>query len=272
MNVIDLSLVVVDWGAIRALPKSAEIPGDNGVLLADTIVCEIAGSNTPESNALKFRDVLAATDASRLLVGHYWDHLSRQEHSPDVVLEPDAIVNPQLTSQLRESLSDGKANWSERIVGLDDSDEMTAYERHRNEFVAKCEAWTRWIRERQPDELNRMAGYMAAQHEWIRIPTQVTELVVQGNPEKFDKPEWREALSVFPDRLAAGRWARIIVWYALMRSLNPEGNEHAFENNWDDAHYAFLASYAGNLVTADRGLKQLVEAVFPSVCVGSWQL
>ena len=137
--------------------------------------------------------------------------------------------------------------------------------------MAKCDGWSRWILDREPDKVSLMTGDVEAQHKWIRIPDQGTELVVQNNPERFDGPRWRAVLSVFPDRLAAGRWARIIIWYALMRSLNPTGHEHEFENNWDDAHYAFLASYTHRIATHDNGMKRLIAAVFPSVTVCSWK-
>ena len=48
-----------------------------------------------------------------------------------------------------------------------------------------------------------------------------------------------------------------------MRSLNPQGSGHTFENDYDDAHYAFLASYTGHLATYDQGLMRLVGAIFP---------
>ena len=56
-----------------------------------------------------------------------------------------------------------------------------------------------------------------------------------------------------------------MIWYALMRSLNPAGDYHKFENNWDDAHYPFLASYTGRIAAVDRGIKGLIAAILPHV-------
>ena len=262
--------VVVDWGVIRALPKNAALPGDASIILADTIICEIAGSDSPVNYARKFWDVLVATDASRLHVGHYWDHVSRQETVSDITLDLTAIINWELTTALREALALPAPDWVDRITSLSGSGEMVAYETRRRQFVAKCEAWTSWIRERNTRALNQMAGNVPDQHEWIRTPSQVTAFLVQDNPGRFDTPEWQAALSVFPDRLAAGRWGRILIWYALTRSLSPERDEHAFENDWDDAHYAFLASYTGRIIVNDKELKKLVVAVFPAVTMESW--
>ena len=85
---------------------------------------------------------------------------------------------------------------------------------------------------------------------------------MRGHWPRFDTTEWRAELARWPDLKAAGRWARLLIWFYLIRSIKPEGNAHKFENRWDDAHYAFLSSYAGAIVTKDREIKDAVEAVF----------
>lgn len=260
-------IVVVDWGVLRQLPNNAVLRDDTSILIADTVFREIASSDNPQAFAVKLKTLLEPESIrARVCLGQYWDSLSRRESEPQKLVAPDEIIHGTMTEQLRELLTTSTGDWSERISAAAGAPEVREDERRRTAFVETCQAWTRWIRERQADELTRIGGDVPAQHNWIRIPHQVTEWIIQNNPcGKFDSPEWRAALSVFPDRHAVGRWARIIVWYCLMRSLHPTGDDHDFENNWDDAHYGFLASYTGRIATHDKGLKRLVAAVFPHV-------
>lgn len=264
-------LVVVDWGALRRLPKNAVLRDDISILLADTVFREIASSDNPQAFAVKLKTLLEPEPVrTRVCIGQYWDELSRLESEPQKLVPLDAIIHNAMTRELRNLLAQTTSDWAERISVAASGPEVREYEGRRTTFVETCQAWTRWICQHQPDELTRISGDIRAQHDWIRVPHQCTEWIIRNNPSgKFDSPEWRAALSVFPDRHAVGKWVRIIVWYCLMRSLHPTGDEHNFENNWDDAHYGFLASYTGRIATHDKGLKRLVAAVFPHVSITS---
>jgi hypothetical protein len=54
------------------------------------------------------------------------------------------------------------------------------------------------------------------------------------------------------------------VWYCLKCA---EGQTFKYENNFDDAHYGLLASYAGHLGTDDKGLAEAAAAIFPGLRV-----
>jgi hypothetical protein len=81
---------------------------------------------------------------------------------------------------------------------------------------------------------------------------------------KWWRPEWRQYIHSDPHRFAVIRWARFLAWYFVKRA---EGQTKKFVNNFDDAHYGFLASYAGHLGTHDKGLAEATQAIFPSLRV-----
>ncbi len=262
------SLVVADWGWLRAR-RGDKLPDGKGYVIPDVLFHEVIGVYKIDpmkgtAFARKLMDIVRA-NPKRFWVGLYWDALSRMESTPDAVLDATHIISHDLSAGLRDFALIVGSDIGLRLAEFVDYPESD-YERRRSQFIRLCEDWTAWILERQPEELKQMRGDVRAQTEWIQRPDQVVELVVR-NSRRFDEPPWRAALSCFPDRLAAGRWARIIIWFALMRSLAPESNQHEFENNWDDAHYAFLGSYTAQIATYDRGLRRLVRAVFPSVAV-----
>ncbi len=57
------------------------------------------------------------------------------------------------------------------------------------------------------------------------------------------------------------------MWYAFERWKQGKSTTASFENNFDDAHYLFLASYAGHLAAFDKGLKKALKALFPGCCI-----
>ena len=156
-------------------------------------------------------------------------------------------------------------NPGERILGLDGESEVTEYEKGRAEFVDLCEGFARWATETQADQLPKFRSDVNEQRRWIRKPDQITEYLLSRNKGRFEGPDWRDALSKFPDVHAIGRWVRIVIWYAMRRLIKPSESSHSFENNWDDAHYAFLASYTKRIATRDKGLIRLVGDLYEGV-------
>lgn len=255
VDVISPPLVVFDWGALCGMTKGSHLPEDISILLADTVFYEIAGSDHPVGFAHKLKGLLEYKDAaSRVYVGRYWKELSERENSaPETMVQQADIIHREFTEDLRQLVGQNEADWTDRIIDVQQGDELRDYERDRKHFTGLCQGFADWITQRQPEELKRMRGNPSEQHKWIRAQ-QLTAWVLETNPGRFDGPEWQDALSVFPDRLAVGRWTRILFWYGLMRAINPAGNYHKFENNWDDAHYPFLASYTGRIAAASPGL------------------
>jgi hypothetical protein len=251
---------VLDWNWLRQLPKPhQQLPSTWCYLVPDNLFAEIAGCTMPDAMALKIREILIA-NRPRFFIGHNWGILSTLQTTPTVRLcLPDA-VNWASTIGVRGLLDQHPEDWRRGVTDLVNGNPHQVYERQRRAFCETSEDFTRWIREQSPD-WRRQITTDSSRHEWIRRPEQAVELVALHTP-RYNTPHWRTALARFPDRLAAGRWARILIWYALAHSVDETSK---FGNNWDDAQYAFLASYAGSLVTGDAGLRDAVAAVSPWV-------
>ena len=96
---------------------------------------------------------------------------------------------------------------------------------------------------------------------FIRRPDLHVEFVAHNNT-RYGAPDWRRALGCFPDKAGMGRWARILLWYAVWHAV---GKTRVFLNNYDDAHYLFAASYTRHLATEDNRLKEAAAALFPQI-------
>jgi len=116
---------------------------------------------------------------------------------------------------------------------------------------------------RATPKLEPIVHDQAARIIWIRSPDLVTHLAAMSSPGR-DTEAWRNALAVFPDIHAAGKFIRLLLWSALRRVVKPKAN---LINDWDDIHYVFLASYSGHIATADRGVMEMAQAIFPDVSV-----
>lgn len=267
---------VVDWNELRAMGPGVSLPADALTVIPEALFAEVATSSSiePHKAARKLASILKAGDAAeRVCIGRYWGELSRAEATPSTVLETRHCVNEELTRDFRKFIvaldTDALA---ERILQIGRGIGNEDHERRRCEFVRRCDSWTAWVLEKHPGWLTAMGNDVEEQLAWIQQPNAVVDLVAQDSPH-FDTSKWRKSLGQFPDRLAAGRWARLFIWYSLARSISISRGasslkaEHEFGNNWDDAHYAFLASYTRRLVTLDKGLKLAVKAVFPYVKV-----
>ena len=127
----------------------------------------------------------------------------------------------------------------------------------RQEFAAKARATA-------PEYVKRSSGSEEELRSFIQRPDAVVDYATWRFPSAVRK-NWRQGLVCFPDRLALGRWMRLELWY-LLKVLRG-ASEKNWRNDHEDIHYGFLASYCGNLVTADEGLKKACSHVFPTVRV-----
>jgi len=100
--------------------------------------------------------------------------------------------------------------------------------------------------------------------EWLVQPGTVAKWVTLFN-ERYTSQEWRQALEVFPDRHAAGRWWRSALWYWIReaRGIGPK----RLRNDWWDSIYVFTASYCDEFWTTDREAGNLVRLLFPATHV-----
>lgn len=242
-------LMVVDRSVMlqrieRFVPDSADI------VLPDVFFHE-AAEREPLREGLVF-DRWAIQHADRIWIARFWRELSGEETSPSQLVAPERIIHAKLTEDFRQALRTGGLNWRHCVPEPDT-------ELRRAEFVSVCSEFAGFAHSQHPDWKARLQS-MDQRVEWTRRPDQVADGVRMLDLRLQDSI-WDDILVGFPDRLAACRMARIIVWYALCYSL---GKTKGFGNNWEDAEYAFTAAYVGRLATTDNGLRDAVLACFPS--------
>lgn len=210
--------------------------------------------------------IWAERHRKRLWVGRYWDDISSKECPESRLCCWQDVMNTTLTDELRWAAGRSvrrNAIWQE-LPSLKQDVVTDGYERDRQSFIETCEQFACWMHQNHPTWFRHL-GSEKQQIDFIRAPEIVFDYARGRNERVYSEPDrWRPALLRFPDTLALGRWVRIILWYMVQRSI---GMSKSFENNWDDAHFAHLASYTGAILTKDRQLKRLLAVVFPHVVV-----
>lgn len=259
-------LVVLDWGWIRGMPTvdlARPLSKKFEYMMLDTVFTELAGvtDGTRHAQCKRLRQFVQV-NADNLYMGRYWNEISQQErwNSSSTIMD---LVHLELSDTLREFAFDKERTWLDGMIHT--SKAPLGHESLRSEFLSLAQDWTEWVKKKDPDELRSLKGNLDGQIDWIRRPDQVAEFVIERNT-RMQGADWRAALTSFPDRLAVARFARLIVWYSLMQSVDiGTGKTKKFENNYDDANYAFASSYSGLIATDDKGLWKAVQAVFPYV-------
>ncbi|MCH8823726.1 MAG: hypothetical protein IH984_09490 [Planctomycetes bacterium] len=271
-------LVVLDWGWLRARPAAKEIlPARYQYLLSDVVLAEVCGlcsgdEATGYSYAEKLIRILRG-NRGRIVVARQPEQLFEIERDPNTLISLQQLIHPELTTELAEAELPSFEELVEIIKDVVATDQsLHEYERRRGTFLDDCNAWAEDSRSQfEPKLFSRLASNTELRRQVLREPNLIwgwIEARMTHDPDgygRFNSQEWRSALEHWPDRCAIGRWLRIMYAYGLWRQITPEGDDHKFENNWDDARYAFLASYTGWLATNDGGLKQLVADIFPEV-------
>lgn len=257
--------VVLDWGFIRSLGRSTVIPGDWQFLLPDIILHEIVDIE-PRDDAHKFwGKFMAFIDAhrSRIWGADYWAFVAKKfEKDFKRRAKLANIIDRGRTRAFRKSHAADDAKVIQHLQNFHQTSHYAAYKEEQRDFVEFCNKCVVFIKEKPPHSDNE------SQRKWIQNPDLVAQLITGPGKLRttFRRMQVRHATG-FPDRWAVARWTRISVWYALQRWRQGNNPSAGFENNFDDAQYLFLASYAGHIATRDGGLKKAVEVLFPGCCI-----
>lgn len=257
-------IVALDWGWVRGLNDSDLIlPNAFVYLIPEIVFWEAAdASTTPGRDPLGLVRRLhrfISANATRVFIGRQPVDLARLEQEQSMPLE-DNFVATQFPMPMRTMAGLTEAAFAERMQELRSTGSESAqrdkewFERFRGWFGERARA-------RLPEIARQLSGDEARCLEAVRTPCFAAEFAKNAARE-YCPADPDCALSCFPDRFAIGRWSRLVLYFAV---LDFRGINH--RNDYEDCHYAFLASYAGRLAATDRGLLRAVEAVFPGVKV-----
>ena len=249
-------LCVVDWNIIRAQKADDCLPDNTDILIPDAILMEVAQSHITAGLRRVFVS-WSKRNRHRIHVGHYWTRISRAEVSPTCSTSVRQIISHQLTNRFRHTFKRNADTLIERFSSFSNGLAHTEYQALEHEFCAMAQDGSEAFLQAHP-KIN-----LKAATEEI-----VTKYIQSANPYDWVAPSntkhsgaaWQAPLAIFPDKLAVGRWMRLVTWYRLE---HVQGKTRKFGNNWADAHYLFLASYAGNLFTGDKRMMKAAETVFP---------
>jgi hypothetical protein len=257
--------VVLDWGVIRTLSKTTVIPNDWQLLLPDIIFHEIIDVEPPDDPCAFWRKMLAFMESnrSRIWGADYWVFVAKKyEKDFERRARLKNVIDRRRTRALRKAQPVPDAKLSQHIEAFRKTPFCAAYKKEQCDFVEFCDRCAKFIQDKNPPH------DAPQQIRWIQNPDLVAQLITSPSKLSARFPRMRvRHVTGFPDRWAIARWTRITMWYALQRWKQGSNPSTDFENNFDDAQYLFLASYAGHIATRDSGLKKAVGVLFPGCCV-----
>jgi len=252
---------VVDWGFLRNLTKGAAIATEWQLLLPDILFHEVIDVESPDSASAFWRKAVSFVDdnRSRIWGTNYWVYIAKDcEKRFERRAGIENVIDRVRTRALRQLQSPTDAELASRITAYHKTQEYAMYKSEQRNFVEHCDGYVTYLRKEPPPRDERL------QTQWIQNPDLVAQLITSPGAlsRRFPRMQARHVTG-FPDRWALARWTRITMWYALQRWNQGNNPSADFKNNFDDAQYLFLASYAGHLATRDRGLKKATQVLFP---------
>lgn len=244
-------LVVVDRNILSYGRPEQVLPTGGEVVLPDAYFHEMAEAKRDEE--LDGFVSWIRKHAKTVWISRYcWDLIEDERRSHTLTL-PAHVVSEEWTEALRAHATDGEFAWP-------GDERQEFYEKCKKELVERSRAWTEYVTVNDVD-LSGLHSSEEALIEFLRDPSPIRTPISKWDSHLTAKT-WAPLIGDFPDRPALCRWWRIINYYNIMYSL---GETADFENNWEDAHYAFTASYVGRFATNDHRLIQMMERIFPAV-------
>ena len=265
------TLVVLDRCVLLARPELVLRP-DEGIVIPDAYIAEMAEGDRTDTEPGQFLRWVRRFPERVYVAGYWWD-LINAEGSCNRKARMEDVIRCGLTKKLRQIVqAEPLPDWSagaKELAGWSDH----GYSVGRKQFLQLASLFRQWIDQDKPDFWAPMARGAATDEErmrFVRDPDQSAVIApiwlewMGYDGGRYRSEPWQRQLKAFPDRCAAGRWARLILWYFVKWAV---GETSKFKNNWDDMHYALVASYTGHLATHDKGLAEAMAVVFPDCAV-----
>jgi len=264
------SVVVIDWNWIQTRgANNCRMPDGWIGMLSEVVFSEVVGKAFDARE--KYCRVLFRfinQNHGRLVLSRFCQDLVRRERPNKAPCEMAEMVHRSFSDELLRLGELSEDDFCSRML----SNPMINrdWERRRARFVAFASIAATKMAEELPSVVTGVGGNPERQVEDIRKPW-MPAVFLQAVAARYRTPVWQDALSVFPDKFAIGRLTRILVWYLFQCGF---GATKRFDNSWDDAQYAFMATYTKRIATNDRALQRCVRAVVPGVAIadetGSW--
>jgi hypothetical protein len=251
-------IVVVNWSFLRAM-NCAHLPDKFSYVIPEACLVEAATSddNRRVRLSVKLLRILKANWRRVFLASHV-QHLIRAEPQPGTTVDRHAIARMPFFNDEQEANSITEDQLAANLHNVAELERPNLAA--KKEFEDLRERFAEVSHQHAARFGGMSANVLPAIEETVRQPVMAVQLANRFEP-KYEAPEWKQALSEFPDRHAVGRWCRIALWYFL-RKAQGLGTKK-LRNDFEDAQYVFTASYADELWTRDGAMKRTVEVLFP---------
>lgn len=258
--------VVCDWGAFRGLERGVPLARDFSLVLGNTFFLEAVDSAPRERMVEKLRSILEDPNVvDRVLIAAHGPQLTEAEVSPHARHTGSDLIDIETTLRVRSYLRGG-APWPENLLRGRESPDFEQYQRSKTAFVRQCNEFADHPGHQEMVSVRSLRTGHWSMTDWIRNPELCPQFAtaLEGG-RRYKRGAWQRELRTFPDRTAIGRLLRLLAWYAMLRVRLRSRSDAEFGNNYEDAMYAFLASYMFEISTNDRGLRDCIQAAFPKV-------
>jgi hypothetical protein len=252
---------------MRGLNPSDRIRADICWIISDhTFLEPLDATDGPATGLTKLRTVLEHSDvAARLLIARPWGEIALLEQRPTERIHKRDIIDHAATHRMRDSFA-RREDWLQRVYDGRDSRHFVQYREAKARFLESCDSFADSSATKASQSASMVRSGKMQLSEWVRQPGLVNAfLAAVPDARKYKTRAWRKALACYPDRQAMGRWVRLMAYYAMLRVLKRDHRDDRFANNFEDATYAFLSSFAGSIATNDAILRDCSAAVFPWV-------
>lgn len=254
---------VVDWNVLQGLGRDQDLPQQYACLVCEQALLEVLGKTEKRTDYLRKFQRWARKNHRRLFAcGHVLEIVEKQRQENLRTLHIVSIIDRRQTRDLRAGAREHRVDWAAALAPELEGARYQQTEELRQEFVQSCRLFARTIEGEMRKHLRWSNDEITAV---VKNPEGTADFV-EAKLRRLVRPDWTSYLRRRPQDFAVVRWAWLMRWYGLTflygRRRKPEKKP---ENNWDDAVYALVASYAGCLATKDKFLRETVEAIFPWV-------
>lgn len=259
-----LPVCVVDLNALRAT-RHSQLPQSFTALVPQAILFELKGMEhaNPElrqSILVRMRRVFAMNP--HFFVGRHFNDLVEEELLNGRAMSIVDVVDIKDNRNLRAHTST-EWRWSTFMGPHFGAKSVRRYENLRKHFREMRLLFAQLIKPRSEEMFGKSLApepVLKSVQEYRVIREWVSYLY--GN--RVNETVWDPRLDRFPDEYAIGRLARVSMSYMALAWL---GQTSKMDNDWEDLEYAFLATYAKGIVTADRRLIRVVRNCNPGILV-----
>lgn len=247
-----LPWVILDWGVVRSIGRSTQMPVNLVTVLVDGFAREAATASNDYPGIDVVNQVLGSLTAPHpVAVAHEWHSFNVDSSEPTSPLEPQRVADIDLTMLVRSNLVAGRPAF--------DADAGARPSRTVKDH------WQKFVEQLRPHLASAEATKQVQRmtHNILEEPHELVDYYAKALPDQISQG-WKDAIAKHP-----GGYPKFLFFAAMLFYLSEFASKNrtkakAIENDFDDIHYLVLAGVTGNLCTAEssggEGVARLPDA------------